>query len=314
VGWRLHPALHYLATFWRPLVDAVRTWRPAVLQAGHVYLAPLARLVARRLGRPYVVYLHGQEVWRGGRRVGVAMLDGQLRGGTLRDADALFAAGTFSSGLAQDWGVPLERIVRVPFGATPVEASGPPPGGARLLSVCRLVPRKGVDTVLRALARIAPTHPNVSYTVVGTGPDEPRLRALASELGVAGRVCFRGRVDDATLQREYANCDLFVLTCRRTEDGSVEGYGLVYFEAAAWGRPVLAGRSGGEVDAVVDGETGRLVDGSSVDAVADAAIKLLSDPERLRQLGEAGRQRVQTTHNWTRAAEVVDATLARLAA
>jgi phosphatidylinositol alpha-1,6-mannosyltransferase len=105
---------------------------------------------------------------------------------------------------------------------------------------------------------------------------------------------------------------VFVLPARRTSDGDLEGYGLVYFEAAAWGRPVIAGRSGGEVDAVVDGRTGVLVNGSSVDQVATAVASLLDDRPRLQALGAAGRQRVEISHNWACAARVVDATLAQL--
>jgi phosphatidylinositol alpha-1,6-mannosyltransferase len=126
-------------------------------------------------------------------------------------------------------------------------------------------------------------------------------------------VTFLGRLDDAALAREYQQCALFVLPARRTPDRQLEGYGLVYFEAAAWGRPVLAGRSGGEIDAVVDGQTGVLVDGASVNEVAAALDRLLGNKDQLRQMGEAGRRRVETSHNWSRAAAIVDQTLARLA-
>jgi phosphatidylinositol alpha-1,6-mannosyltransferase len=163
--------------------------------------------------------------------------------------------------------------------------------------------------VIRALRRLPP---HVGYRVVGQGPDAERLQRLARTEGVADRVRFLGHVDAATLAEEYQRCALFVLPARRTVDGELEGYGLVYFEAAAWGRPVIAGCSGGEVDAVVDGETGLLVDGSSEEAVRDAVDALLRQPARLRALGEAGRRRVETTHNWARAAAVVDATLAQL--
>jgi phosphatidylinositol alpha-1,6-mannosyltransferase len=104
-----------------------------------------------------------------------------------------------------------------------------------------------------------------------------------------------------------------VLPARRTSAGDLEGYGLVYFEAAAWGRPVVAGRSGGEIDAVVDGETGVLVDGSSTLDVSAALSQLLADHARMARLGKAGRDRVETTHNWTSAAAVVDAALSELA-
>jgi phosphatidylinositol alpha-1,6-mannosyltransferase len=170
--------------------------------------------------------------------------------------------------------------------------------------VARLVPRKGIDTVLQALAELPA---EVTYRVVGRGPDEARLRELAQRLGVADRVTWLGRVDD--LQAEYQRATLLVLPARRTSGGTLEGYGLVYFEAAAWGRPVIAGRSGGEVDAVVDGETGLLVDGTSVAGVRDAIASLLADPARLQRLGSAGRARVEATHNWSNAACVVDRVL-----
>ena len=307
--WRLHPSLHYLQTFFVPTLRAARAWRPEVIQAGHVYMAPLARLTARRLRIPYVVYAYGQEVWRGGRAVGVRRLDNWLRGGALQAASRVLVPGSFTAGLLRDWDVGCERIVQVPYGADP-RPQAPPPTGTSLLTVGRLVPRKGVDVVVRALRRL-PTH--VAYRVVGSGPDLARLRQLAADEGVAGRVAFLGRIDADRLAEEYQRCAIYVQPSRRTADGQLEGYGLVYFEAAAWGRPVIAGRSGGEVDAVVDGTTGVLVDGASVDAVTSAISSLLLDTERMARLGAAGRHRVETTHNWTRAAAVVDAALVGLA-
>jgi phosphatidylinositol alpha-1,6-mannosyltransferase len=307
--WRLHPSLHYLQTFLSPTLHAARAWRPRALQAGHVYLAPLARLVASRLGLPYVVYAYGQEVWQGGRPMGVPPFDRLLRGNALRSAQRVFVPGSFTNGLLDDWHVASERRVEVPYGADPRPAV-PPPSGATLLTVGRLVPRKGVDVVIRALRRL-PAH--VAYRVVGSGPDLARLRQLASDTGVGDRVTFLGRVDADQLAEEYQRCAIYVQPSRRTPDGELEGYGLVYFEAAAWGRPVVAGRSGGEVDVVVDGTTGLLVDGTSIDDVASAIASLLHDPPRMRGLGAAGRRRVETTHNWTRAAAVVDATLDALA-
>jgi phosphatidylinositol alpha-1,6-mannosyltransferase len=312
-AWRLHPALHYTGAFLGPALRVARATRPAVIQAGHIYLAPLARLLARRLRVPFVVYAYGQEVWRGGRPMGVAPLDDALRGGALRAADVVLVPGTFTSTLLADWGVRPALQVAVPYGAEPlVQAlAAPGPGEAgRLLSVARLVPRKGIDTVIRALPRVPAA---VDYRVVGSGPDLARLRALAVQTGVSERVTFLGRVDEATLAAEYARCAAFVLTARRTQEGDLEGYGLVYFEAAASGRAVVAGRSGGEVDAVVDGETGVLVDGTSVPEVAAALNDLLGDPARAARLGVAGRRRVETTHNWDAAARVVDEVLQGLA-
>jgi phosphatidylinositol alpha-1,6-mannosyltransferase len=308
--WWLHPSLHYLQVFWRPALSAARGWRPRVIQVGHINMAPLAWLLARRLRIPYLVYLHGQEVWRAGRPSGRRLLDSRLRGGALCNAQRIVVAGTFTASLAREWNVRGERIAWVPFGAEP--RSEPPslPEGRLLLTVARLVPRKGIDVVIRAL-RLLPS--DVTYRVVGSGPDEWRLKVLAHDEGVGDRVAFVGRVDERTLADEYRRCALFVLPARRTSDGALEGFGLVYFEAAAWGRPAVAGRSGGEVDAVVDGQTGILVDGRSVDQVADAIAGLLGDQTRLRTLGDAARHRVQTVHNWTSAAAAIDRVLAELA-
>lgn len=302
--WRLHPSLHYLQRFWTAAFRAAKAHRPQVIQAGHIYLAPLARVLSRRLHVPYVVYAYGQEVWRGGRRMGLGALDERLRGGTLRAADRVLVPGRFTASLLNDWSVDPRKVVAVPYGADP-RPPVPLPEGNTLLTVARLIPRKGIDTVIRALEQLPAA---IEYRVVGTGPDEVRLRELAG----AQQVVFLGRLDDAELEREYRNATLFVLPARRTRDGDLEGYGLVYFEAAAWGRPVIAGRSGGEIDAVVDGQTGVLVDGTSVDEVAGAIASLLADPTRLKALGAAGRARVEATHNWASAAAAVDSTLAEL--
>ena len=311
-AWAAHPALYYTSAFWRATVDAVSAHPPAVLQAGHVWLAPLAWLVARRLGRPFVVYAYGQEVWRHApRRQGAPGADAWLRGAALRAADRVLVLGRFGAGLVGAWGVAPARIVCVPFGAEPAPPA-PPASGTRLLSVCRLVPRKGVDTVIEALRWLVPRFPELEYRVVGSGPDAARLRALAQAQGVADRVRFLGQVSDAELDTELAGCQLLVQPSRRTAEGELEGLGLVYFEAAARGRAVVAGCSGGEADAVVDGVTGRLVDGASTEAVAAVVGELLADAPQRARLGAAGRARVLATHNWGAAAAQVDAVLDEL--
>jgi phosphatidylinositol alpha-1,6-mannosyltransferase len=306
--WAAHPSLHFLRAFLAPALRAIAQWRPGVIQAGHVYVAPLAWLLARRLGLPFVVYAYGQEVWRAGRPMGLPPLDAWLRGAALRGADRVLVPGSFTAGLLTDWDVPSDRIVEVPYGAEPRPATAPP-SGMTLLSVARLVPRKGIDSVIGAMRRLPP---EVEHRIVGSGPDERRLRHLAAATGVGGRVHFLGRLPDRALAHEYERCTVFVLPARRTSDGDLEGYGLVYFEAAAWGRPAIAGRSGGEIDAVVDGRTGILVDGASVEDVAGAIATLLNDRARLEALGAAARARVETSHNWACAARAVDAALAGL--
>lgn len=171
-----------------------------------------------------------------------------------------------------------------------------------LLTVGRLVPRKGIDTVLQALPDVYREFPNVSYWVAGAGPDEARLKALAAELSLLDTVHFLGRVDDEDLPQLYQQANIFVMPVREEAQGaSVEGFGIVYLEASASGLPVVAGRSGGAVEAVLDEETGLVVE-PQAEHVTAALKRLLGDDALRRRLGAAGRQWVEKEMNWDRAA------------
>jgi phosphatidylinositol alpha-1,6-mannosyltransferase len=172
--------------------------------------------------------------------------------------------------------------------------------GARPLIVCvsRLVARKGQDTLIRAMPAIRRRVPDAALAIVGGGPGEDRLRAMAAELP-AGVVAFSGQVAEEDLPRYYAAGDVFAMPCRTRLGGlEVEGWGNVFIEAAACGKPVVVGDSGGARESLVDGETGLLVDGTRVETVADAVGSLLADPERARAMGTAGRERVLRAHTW----------------
>ncbi|MCI4665800.1 MAG: glycosyltransferase family 4 protein [Neomegalonema sp.] len=157
-----------------------------------------------------------------------------------------------------------------------------------IVTLARLEPRKGVDQLILALPQIAAKHPKAMLAVAGGGPDLPRLEELAREKGVAQRVRFMGRVTDDVKSALFANATLFAMPARR-EGASVEGFGIVYLEAAWHGAPALAGRDGGAVDAIRDGETGLLCDGADAQSVADALDDMLSTPDRLRAMREAAR-------------------------
>lgn len=172
--------------------------------------------------------------------------------------------------------------------------------GGRPLVVCvsRLVARKGQDVLIRGISRIRRQVPEATLVIVGGGPDEERLRALASETP-DGSVVFAGQVSEEDLPRYYAMGDVFAMPCRSRLGGmEVEGWGNVFIEASACGRPIVVGDSGGARETVIEGETGLLVDGSDVGQVADAIAGLLVDPERARRMGAAGRERVERAHAW----------------
>ncbi|HET6213916.1 MAG TPA: glycosyltransferase family 4 protein [Micromonosporaceae bacterium] len=182
--------------------------------------------------------------------------------------------------------------------------------GDRPVIVCvsRLVPRKGQDVLVRALPRIRRRVPDAAVLVVGGGPYRSTVERLAREAGVAADVVFTGSVPWADLPAHYAAGDVFAMPCRTRRGGlDVEGLGIVYLEASASGLPVVAGASGGAPDAVLDGETGYLVDGRDVPAVADRIGALLADRELARRLGAAGRAWVESQWRW-------DTQAARLAA
>jgi glycosyltransferase involved in cell wall biosynthesis len=162
-----------------------------------------------------------------------------------------------------------------------------------ILSVSRLVERKGQETLIKALPKIIQIHPEVHCFIVGGGPLENRLRSVAAELGVTQACTIAGQAPQVDVVEYFRNCDLFVLPCHTMPDGDTEGFGLVFLEACACRKPVVAGIAGGTVEAVADEETGLLVDGSDTNEVADAVIRLLSNPEFASQLASAGWQRAQ---------------------
>jgi phosphatidylinositol alpha-1,6-mannosyltransferase len=167
--------------------------------------------------------------------------------------------------------------------------------------VARLVPHKGMDVALEALARLAPSQPALRYAVAGEGPDRARLEARAAELGVADRVQLLGAVPDELLPALYAAAAVYV-GLSREEGREAEGFGISFVEASATGLPVVGGRSGGVPDAVRDGETGILVEPSDAGAAAAAIQGILSDQAEARRLGDTGRRAAETMYNWDRVA------------
>ncbi|WP_411111296.1 glycosyltransferase family 4 protein [Streptomyces sp. c-19] len=173
-----------------------------------------------------------------------------------------------------------------------------------VVCVSRLVPRKGQDTLIRAMPRILRRVPEAVLLIVGGGPYEKDLRRLAAETGVAGSVRFTGAVPWSELPAHYGAGDVFAMPCRTRRGGlDVEGLGIVYLEASATGLPVVAGDSGGAPDAVLDGETGWVVRGESSEDTADRVTTLLLDPELRARMGERGRAWVEEKWRWDLLAE-----------
>jgi phosphatidylinositol alpha-1,6-mannosyltransferase len=295
--------------------------RVEVVHAGQLFPVGLAVYLIHRLTSvPYVVYVHGEELTTLGR----AAVAGWAIRKVLSRALAVFVNSRFTWGQARAAGVPEARLHLVRPG---VDLSRFRPGdGARwrarygvrgqavLLTVGRLVPRKGQDTVIRILPEVARQVPVVYWVAgEGTGAERTRLERLAQEHGVSELVRFLGPVPDGELPALYAACDVFVMLNRTTRGGDVEGFGMVFLEAGACGRPVVGGASGGAVEAVRHGVTGYLVREGDEDAAVHALLRLLRDPNLRERMGKAGRQWA-SRHGWESRAQRVREVCARLRA
>lgn len=180
-----------------------------------------------------------------------------------------------------------------------------------VVCVSRLMPRKGQDTLVRALPELRRRVPDAALLLVGGGPHRQTLHKLVTETGMGEHVVITGSVPFATLPAHYAAGDVFAMPCRTRHLGlDVEGLGIVYLEASAVGLPVVAGRSGGAPDAVLPGVTGEVVDGENVADVAEVVAGLLGDPARRAAYGGAGRDWVQREWTWDGAASRLASLLA----
>jgi phosphatidylinositol alpha-1,6-mannosyltransferase len=291
-------------------------------QAGFLWCGNLrpaaypAKWAHERSGIPYGIIVYGGDLLA----LRINYLDSRIKRiaaqALLGTADVLVACSRWTHdlacdvlrelGLAERTGrvrvIPLgtdPEVFRPGLDPAPLIADHALPAGRWLLTVARLVPHKGMDTTIRALALLAPRYPDLRYAIVGQGPERATLEDLARSEGVAERVRFLSELGDEALPLAYALATVYVGASRQTAK-DVEGFGIALLEAQAAGLPVVAGRSGGIPDAVQNGVTGVLTDPEDPADVAAALAGLLDDPARAQQLGAAGRAAVERFFNWSR--------------
>jgi phosphatidylinositol alpha-1,6-mannosyltransferase len=302
----------------------VRSQHVTLLHVGNLHPAGyIALWLNLRLGIPYLLFVHGLDLYKERRKCRQSKI--KRLGSRLLFARAAAVVANSGHTAATMRGLLEELEIKNPPptivvhpGADPdrfrpsmkrVGEGGPgqdPDEGPLLLSVARLVPRKGIDTALEAVARLAPSFPGLIYVIAGSGPDGERLERMAAILGIASRVRFLGDVQEGALPGLYAAADVFVLLARECpEHDSVEGFGIVYCEAAAAGVPSVAADSGGVSDAVRDEETGILVPPNDPEAAARAIRHLIENRAVRRGMGRNGRRLVEEYYNWDRAAREV---------
>lgn len=271
--------------------------------ADFVVLDPALPLgaVGRALDLPYMVVLHGAEVTVPGR----LPVTSHILGHVLRGAEHVIAAGGYPAREGRRAaGRDLPTTI-VPPGVdtsrfAPIDAAQRDAARVRfglsaddevVLGVSRLVPRKGFDVVIRAVARLAPSRPRLRLVIGSTGRDESRLRDIARDTGAP--VTFLGRVSHDDLPVLYGCADVFAMMCRNRWAGlEQEGFGIVFVEAAACGVPQVAGDSGGAAEAVADGVTGYVIDDpEDVDTLAARIATILDEPGLRASMGRAARER-----------------------
>ena len=266
----------------------------------------VAWLVARLTFRRVVIYAHGEELttWgKGGKYKAMRF--------ALRHANTVIANSDFTRNELVTMGVSEEKIALINPGVDterfhpnlPTEdlkaTVGLQPGQKLILSVGRLSRRKGFDMVILSLPELAKRGIDVRYALIGIGEDQAYLDKIARDSGVAGRVHMLGHVSSDDLPRWYNACDVFAMP-NRAINGDTEGFGMVFLEAAACGKPALAGNAGGTGAAVVEGRTGLRINGEQLDDVINALEHLLDHGGR--NMGQNGYHRAQESFSWEKVA------------
>lgn len=249
--------------------------RPNHVFCGHVKLAPLTHLLCGWLGVPYTVLTYGKEVWNW-----IPEKERQA----LKAASGIWTISRYSRDrLCATQGINLDKVHILPC-VVDGAAFSPGKKSQHLISKYKLANAKvimtvarlwqtdiykGVDVTIRALPQITKVFPDLKYLVIGRGDDQPRLQQLAQDLGVGDRVIFAGFVPTQNLVEHYRLADAYIMP-------SQEGFGIVYLEALACGKPVLSGDADGSRDPLQDGYLGWQVPHRNIDAVAAACLEILT--------------------------------------
>lgn len=278
-------------------IAETRRFRPDAVIAMHIVAAPAAAVIRRTFGIPVIMYLHGKEVRASPRLARFAV----------RHSDRIVAVSGYTGELAAAAGVDSRRLKIIPPGVDWRE----PPRTLRsmtptIITVARLEdPHKGHDVMVRAMPLVRSHVPNAEWVIVGDGSLRREIERLASEHGVRDCIRLCGMVSDEERDRLLSRAHVFAMPSRVPANGGGEGFGIVYLEAGVHGLPVIAGRVGGAVDAVVDGATGLLVDPTDNVQVADAISRLLIDLEEAAKMGAAGSERARS-FTWARTASRIE--------
>lgn len=308
---------------WLPMLAAA--WHLAsqekiekIIVAEILPVGTIAYAIKKLLGIPYIVSAHGLDIaftQRCGRRKWLTKL-------ILRNAEAIIANSHYTRGCIARLNCCHEEKISVVYPCANInsqEFATEELAKIRekynladkriILTVGRLIERKGHDIVIAAMMGVLKSVPNAVYLIIGQGPRMDYLKDEARRDRVDNRVIFLNDILDNELPIFYVLADVFVMVSRELSDGDIEGFGTVYLEANGFGKPVIAGRSGGAVEAVEHKVNGLVVDPHNIDETSRAIISLLQNSDLAKELGERGKKRVAEEFNWPQQAKKLIKTL-----
>ena len=301
---------------WMPLLkkieEVARSENIEQILAGQVLpVGTAARIIGNRLQIPYFVYTYAYDIevakqhWRHRHTLKKVLIDSK----------EIFTISEDTKKRMTDFGIPEKKIVKITPGLdlkefVPDEQTLTTKTAELkrrydlankkiILTIGRLVARKGQDTVIKSLPKILAKVPDVHYVIAGKGEDETRLKELVAELGLTDHVTFTGKFAENEKAAWYNLCDVFAMVSRIEKSVDIEGFGIVYLEANALSKPVVGANVGGVPDAVANNQTGILVNNpSSTTEVAAAITKLLMNHDLATQLGKHGQDRIKKQFDW----------------
>jgi len=298
-----------LYTFWTFILNF--KYKFNIIHCGQVLSSGFTGWLMNRIFNiPYIVYVYGSETFRFGRNPFLLDMIKHI----LNNAYLIIPNSHFTKNEFVDIGIPEEKFLIVTPGVDTkkfcptikdsilIEKHGLK-NKIVLLTVARLDERKGHDNVIIALSKLKNQYPNLVYLIVGKGREEAKLKTLCRQLNIEDQVIFIGYVQDNELPKYYNLCDIFILLNRQTADderlrGDYEGFGIVFLEASSCGKPVIAGNYGGIADAVENGKSGYIIDGTNISDIIETLDILLQNSYLRTELGNYGLKRVHETFDW----------------
>lgn len=288
------------------LLPQIKSFSPDIIISGHVKQCIECFVLHKITGKPYVVLVYAREIHQFSQN----MLKKKILQFVLRRAKKILVISNYTKTITQAFLGAEEGALSMlhPIHEPPLSVSNEAVQRVTeryhlqskrvLYSVSRLEERKGIDYVIKALPLIWEEFPNAVYIIASIGPYEQQLRALAQDVLHRNNkddtyIQFIGKIDEITRAALFTLCNVYVTPSRVLSNNDAEGFGIVFLEANAYGKPVVAGDSGGVPDAVVHKETGLLVDPESISDIAESIQSLLRDPERAASLGSRGKQRAE---------------------